>query len=220
MIANAWNRIRYTLYTPVYDAAIATFDAPRRRAIDQLGLRAGEHALIVGAGSGRDLHFIPPGVQVTATDLTPAMVALTRAKAAALSRQVTAQVMDGQALDLPDAAFDAVLLHLILAVIPDPIACIREAARVLKPGGRISVFDKFLTDARPPSLARRLVNIGARVAATDINRRLEPIARAGGLCIAAHDVGARLIGLDFHVALLRQARSADCPSDDARVQSF
>jgi hypothetical protein len=33
-------------------------------------------------------------------------------------------------------------------------------------------------------------------------------------------VGARLIGLDFHVALLRQARSADCPSDDARVQSF
>jgi ubiquinone/menaquinone biosynthesis C-methylase UbiE len=152
MIANAWNRIRYTLYTPVYDAAIATFDAPRRRAIDQLGLRAGEHALIVGAGSGRDLHFIPPGVQVTATDLTPAMVALTRAKAAALSRQVTAQVMDGQALDLPDAAFDAVLLHLILAVIPDPIACIREAARVLKPGGAHQRV-RQIPDRRPPAVA-------------------------------------------------------------------
>ena len=85
--------------------------------------------------------------------------------------------MDGQALELPDASFDAVALHLILAVIPDPVRCLAEAARVLRPGGRLAVFDKFVGDDATPSLPRRLLNLPARWLATDLNRPLRRHSR-------------------------------------------
>ena len=78
---------------------------------------------------------------------------------------------------LADASFDAALLHLILAIVPDPVACLRETARVVKPGGRIAVFDKFVADAARPSLLRRLANLAAAPLATDLNRRLGDLLR-------------------------------------------
>ena len=64
--------------------------------------------------------------------------------------------MDGHSLAVPRAAFDAVVLHLILAVIPDPVRCLREAARALRPGGRVVVFDKFVRGERTPLVLRVL----------------------------------------------------------------
>lgn len=178
MNTNRWNRIRYTLYAPIYDRIVRSFNPSRKRSIQLLELKVGERVLLVGAGTGEDLQFILEGVEITAVDITPATVEHIRRKAGALKRPVQAAVMDGQALELPSESFDVVVLHLILAVIPEPIACIREAARVLKPG---VVFDKFLPEMEKPSLPRRLVNLIANFAFSDINRKLEPIAAAAPL---------------------------------------
>ena len=70
---NRWNRLRYTLYAPFYDR-VATFGRQRRRSISLLSLQPGERVLVDGAGTGRDLDFIPHGVDAVATDLTPGMV--------------------------------------------------------------------------------------------------------------------------------------------------
>jgi ubiquinone/menaquinone biosynthesis C-methylase UbiE len=112
-----------------------------------------------------------------ATDLTPAMLrrAEERRAEAPADAHVGFAVMDGQALDLPEASFDAVILHLILAVIPDPARCLAEAARVLRPGGRVAVMDKFLGPAARPSWPRRLANLASGVLFTEINRRFEQI---------------------------------------------
>src|SRR5690606_16948604 len=107
-----WNRVRYTLWAPLYDR-VASFTRQRRRSIELLGLRPGERVLVDGAGTGADLAFIPPGVAVVAIDLTPAMVPRIRRRAASLGRPVDARVMDAEHLDFPDASFDAVILHLI-----------------------------------------------------------------------------------------------------------
>jgi len=140
--SNAWNRLRYTLIAPLYDAVVRVA-SQRRRSISLLELRPGERLLISGSGTGADLPYVPPDVEVHAVDITPAMVERTRRRAAALGREVEARVGDAQALDYPDAWFDAVVLHLIVAVAPDGRRVLEEAARVLKPGGRAVVFDKF-----------------------------------------------------------------------------
>lgn len=169
-----WNRLRYTVWAPAYDAMAraAGFDTARQLSIDRLRLGAGDRVLIVGAGTGLDLDFLPSNIHVTAIDVTPAMLTRLERRAAAAGRTVTARIMDARQLAFPDSSFDAVVMHLILAVMPEPERGVREAVRVLKPGGRIAVFDKFLRDEERPSLKRRLLNVIAKPLFSDLNRRL------------------------------------------------
>lgn len=180
---NAWNRIRYTLYAPFYDLIARWFVKQRIRSIELLDLKPEEKVLLVGAGTGLDLEYLPKDVFIEANDVTPAMVYHLARRAERLGLKVKAAVMDGQDLHYDPESFDAIILHLILAIIPDPIACIQEVERVLKKGGRVVIFDKFLSDDQQPSWGRKFLNLFAKVIATDINRRLGPILRASSLKI-------------------------------------
>jgi len=184
---NAWNRLRYSLYAPFYDILVRRLDHGRRRSIEGLDLQSSERILIVGCGTGLDFEYLPPGARVTAGDLAPAMVKKAQARATALMLDAEVRVMDAHALCLPDESFDAVLLHLVLAVVPDPEAAIREAARVLRPGGRVGIFDKFLADTAEPSFVRRTVSTVANVFATDLNRRLGPLVDVSGLLVKSDE---------------------------------
>ncbi|WP_018717135.1 class I SAM-dependent methyltransferase [Arhodomonas aquaeolei] len=207
---NRWNRWRYTVYTPIYDAVAGGFARQRRRAVALAGLVPGERVLLSGAGSGLDLTAIPTDNPVTAVDITPAMIARLRRRARRAGRQVDARVMDAAALTFPPASFDVVFLHLILAVIPDPVGCIREAARVLRPGGRVVIFDKFLADDARPGLVRRALDPLATVLATGLNRRVGPLLNAAGL-ERVHDEPAGLGGL-FRIVVARPAQAVSGPA--------
>ena len=167
-----WNRLRYTLYTPIYDWIAKHFAVYRERSIQLLEIQEGDKVLISGAGTGLDLPYINAKAHITAVDITPSMINTLEERAEKLNLVVDAQVMDGQKLDFPDNHFDAVILHLILAVIPDPVACLQEAERVCKPGGKLVVFDKFLPDNKQPNMVRRVLNFFTNLLATDINRKM------------------------------------------------
>lgn len=198
---NRWNRLRYSFWAPVYDRLIGSFERARADSLKGLELRAGERVLLVGAGTGADLPFVPPGCRVLATDLTPAMLRAARPRARPRTHLA---LMDGHRLGVPAAAFDAVVLHLILAVIPDPVRCLQEASRALRPGGRVAVFDKFVRGGRVP-LAVRLVNPLARLLFTEMTRDFEAIlARSGAPLVVVRDAGAFAGGL-YRTLLLRKA---------------
>lgn len=204
---STWDRIRYTVYAPFYDPVVRRLDAGRRRSFELASLRPGERVLIPGCGTGLDFRHLPPGVSVLAGDVAPGMVRAARAEADRLERSIEVREMNAHQLDVPDASVDGVLLHLLLAVVPDPEAAIREVARVLRPGGRAAIFDKFLPDGAEPSLRRRLASAVSRVVATDLNRQLGPLLDAAGL-VAVHREPSLFGGL-FEVALAQKPLASD-----------
>ena len=191
-----WNRIRYGAAAPVYDLLTTPlqymgFKAARQRAFELLSAKPGERLLIVGAGTGLDLVHVPVGVEVVATDLSPAMVRRSGQRARRLGLQADCRVMDGESLGFPDASFDKVVLHLILAVMPDPDACAREVGRVLRPDGSVSIFDKFVPDGEAPSLPRRVADVFANATVSSLTRQLGPILQAGSLRLTHHETFMR-----------------------------
>jgi phosphatidylethanolamine/phosphatidyl-N-methylethanolamine N-methyltransferase len=180
-----WNRLRYTVWAPIYDtlAGAVGFDPVRRESIARLDLREGHRVLVVGAGTGLDLPHLPRGVHVGAVDVTPAMVRRFEARAARLGIAADARVGDARGLSWAEASFDAAVLHLVLSVMPEPEVGLREVARVLRPGGRVAVFDKFLGERERASVRRHLVNALAKPLFSDMNRRLEPMVRHAGLVV-------------------------------------
>jgi ubiquinone/menaquinone biosynthesis C-methylase UbiE len=178
---NIWHRIVYTLGAPVYNVLTRGFRKRRRRSIEAAGIEPGERILLVGAGTGLDLDFIPREARITAIDITPAMLQRLHCRAQRLGLTVDARVMDGRAMAFPDGAFDVVILHLILSVIPEPLRCAREVGRVLRRGGRAVILDKFVPDEGKPPLFNRIMNPVAVFFGTRLDRRLGPLLAAAGL---------------------------------------
>jgi ubiquinone/menaquinone biosynthesis C-methylase UbiE len=201
-----WNRLRYTAWAPIYDAlaGAAGFTEARRRSIGRLNLGPGNRVLVVGAGTGLDLEYLPADVAITAVDVTPAMLKRLQARAIRSGQEVSVHVMDARKLEFPNESFDAVVMHLVIAVMPDPDLGLQEAERVLRPGGRIAVFDKFLRKGERASLKRRLLNLVAKPLFSDMNRRLEPLVAKTSLQID-HDEPIAFGGV-YRIATLVKSR--------------
>jgi ubiquinone/menaquinone biosynthesis C-methylase UbiE len=105
------------------------------------------NVLEVAVGTGRNLPFYPPDIQLTGVEFSPAMLDLARQAARALGRTVDLRLGDAQALDLPDAAFDTVVCTLSLCGIPDERRAVAEMKRVLRPGGRLLLLDHIAASA-------------------------------------------------------------------------
>ena len=149
----------YTLLAPIYDTMVSgPLDSYRDISLSRLQDVDNKKILISGIGSGLDIPYLPPGAHYTGTDITAAMLdrAIHRSKQSPL--KIDFQIADSQALPFEDNSFDAVVMHLILAVVPHPELALQEACRVLKPDGYIYIFDKFI---RPGQLAigRRLLSL-------------------------------------------------------------
>lgn len=131
-------------------------DFIRRAILHVLALAPGDHVLDVGCGGGLLLRdALATGASATGIDHSVEMVELAR------DRAPGAQVLVADANELPfaDAAFTAVSMSVVFFFLPDPVRALREACRVLQPGGRLAVFTTGSelrgTPAAPEPIASR-----------------------------------------------------------------
>ena len=132
--AAEWDRIR-SLHVPETRVEAAV--------LAMLGNKRFDSVLDLGTGTGRMLAVLAPGVtRAVGLDVSPAMLGVARVNLdAAGLRHV--QLRQGDAYALPGDlnGFDLVILHQVLHFLDDPGRAVREAARTLRPGGRLLVVD-------------------------------------------------------------------------------
>jgi len=156
-------RLSYTLLAPFYDLFVGpAFRAARRASLAALPRESHGTVLVNGVGSGLDLPLLPPDHRYVGLDLTRAMLVRGRRRAAGLD--FSAVQGDSLALPFRDASFDAAVLHLILAVVPDAVRALVETARVVRQSGTILVLDKFLRPGQRAPMRRLLNPLAARIA--------------------------------------------------------
>lgn len=128
-----------------YDQSGVAFFAPIAKGlVDALDLSPGERVVDVGCGRGAVTFPAARAVgvrgSVTAVDIAPAMVALTRRRAEDKGfAQVRTVRVAPDDLGLPDASADVVAASLVLFFSADPAATLRSWMRVLVPGGRVGL---------------------------------------------------------------------------------
>ena len=190
----------YTLIAPFYDAAISkATQAARKRSLSALP-ETPSRVLLAGVGTGLDLPHLPPQHHYVGLDLNQSM--LRRALPRVGQIDFLPVQGDAQRLPFPDNSFDSAVLHLILAVVPQPAHCFAEIARVLKPGGEVLVFDKFLRHGQT-ALLRRLANPLMRRIATRLDVVFEDLLSEAPSLKLEHDQPA-LAGGWFRMIRLRK----------------
>lgn len=144
-----WGR----LFAASYDRLLqGAEDGGLREMRRQLLAQASGRTIDLGAGTGVNLDLFPEAVsELIMAEPDPHMLKQLRAKAASRGG---VEVVQASAQELPfaDDSFDTAVFTLVLCTVPDPAAALREAARVLRPGGSLLYIEHVR--AEQPGSAR------------------------------------------------------------------
>ena len=157
----AWRR-----WSPTLDG---WYGEVTRRMLELGRILPGQRVLDIAAGAGEPAvsaaERVGPAGYVLATDISEGIVELAREVARQRGlEQVDTRAMDGEAPDVPEASFDAVLCRFGLMYMPHPVTALRAWRRVLRPGGLVAVAvfstpERNAWGALPASIIRRRAHL-------------------------------------------------------------
>ena len=154
-------------------------------------IRSGD-ILEIGIGTGKNVPYYAPDINVTAIDLSPKMLMWAQKKAKSLDKGVGLSRMDAQLLGIKSDSVDTVIATFVFCSIPDAVMGLAEIKRVLKPDGRVillehmrskyeilgklmDVFDPFVHRFAGPHINRQTVeNVRTAGLITQQVKELDP----------------------------------------------
>ena len=139
----------YSSYAGVYDRVFGrVFQDSREVVVRNLKVEPGERVLEVGVGTGLCLPLYPRDCEITAIDLSSAMLekAAARVKEHRLDN-VTLLRMDAGEMDFPDNTFDIVIAAYVVTAVPDHRKLMKEMIRVSRAGGRLILLNHFTQES-------------------------------------------------------------------------
>lgn len=182
-------------------------------------LREGEIVLDLGSGGGIDVLLsarrVGPRGKAYGLDMTPQMLALARANAARAGA-TNVEFLEGsiEAIPLPEGAVDVIVSNCVINLSADKPRVLREALRVLRPGGRFAVSDVVLRRPLPEAVASSVALWTGCVAGALLESDYRALlAQAGFVDVEIEPT--RVYGADDARELLAGSGCCGSPSQDA-----
>ncbi|HLE57047.1 MAG TPA: class I SAM-dependent methyltransferase [Rhodothermia bacterium] len=174
-LSEKWNRASRTYNLVTFGEDLRQGDEKRR-----LYARARGRTIFVAAGTGNDIKFFPPGLDIVGLDVSPGMIEKARPRAARYPGRMELRVMDAQQLDFAEGSFDTAITACTFCSVPDPVRGLRELYRVLKPGGSLLMFEHVRSEVPMVGLFLDLLTYVTRLIGPDLNRdTVANVRRAG-----------------------------------------
>jgi len=199
-------RITDQLDNSVLDALISRLEARGKHPgfmamlqeyLDAMDIDAAARVLDVGCGTGVASRTIARrqgfSGHVTGIDRSAYLIEVgrQRVREEGLDGRIELHAGDSHSLDIPDASFDAVVAHTLLSHVEDQLGVLKEIARIVKPGGKIGIFDGDYASLTyggddpsvPTSMPMDELIINALVTNPRVMREMPSLLRASGLML-------------------------------------
>lgn len=139
--------------------------------------------LFAAAGTGLNFTNFPPGKEIMAIDLSPQMLDTARARADRYEGHLSLQEANVQQLPFPDECFDTAATASTFCSITDPVKGLQELYRVLRPGGRLLMFEHVRSQNPVLGAELDLLNIALRRLGPEMNRDTVGNAQRAGFVV-------------------------------------
>ena len=136
--------------------------------------------LFASLGTGLDIPAFPPGMSITAIDISPEMLKRAQPRTDAYPGEIKAELVDIHEMPYPEDHFDQVFTSCTFCSVPEPVAALRSLNRVLKPGGRLYMFEHTGSRYFPFKYMMDVMTIITRKIGPELNRATVDNVKAAG----------------------------------------
>ena len=136
--------------------------------------------LFASLGTGLDISAFPPGMTITAIDISPEMLKRARSRVEGYPGEIQAELADIHEMPYPDGHFDQVFTSCTFCSVPRPVDALSALNRVLKPGGRLYMFEHTGSRYFPFKYMMDFMTVISRNIGPEMNRNTVANVKAAG----------------------------------------